>query len=443
MSKEQDKSDACDWLENLEGDAWADACEEIAGAVKRQAGGAQDDRPEFERQFNMTGWHIDESYRSGSSYKYQEQRMAFDAWKIARAALAQPSPSGEFGDAYQGAREDLAIWKRRALEAEQALREEKILTERLGNALNDENGPTFMGEPNVEQPSPAPELDFAKPLETASGEPVKWICSDVIEYKSARVCVDQNTGLVYSSPYIGLKIRNVMPAPELERPEVVAVLVLGGVFDGVELGDNDIVTVNPAIERLQAALVTDGEVLVELMTVAQHERIEAARVAEIEEMDGLVKRLGDLLSELAVALRGPEPPLTRYGYADLPLRVKTLLEERDVDLAKLAAMEQQEPVAWVTETDPEVTMGRGINWFPKNVAKLPVGTKLYAAPVAQAGQVPEGWRIERAPDGALCVSSDDGEHRAFFSPNGHRTARVIAAFLDAMLAAVPQPAGGK
>ncbi|RQA11339.1 hypothetical protein [Pseudomonas aeruginosa] len=25
---------ACDWLENLEGDAWADACEEIASALK-------------------------------------------------------------------------------------------------------------------------------------------------------------------------------------------------------------------------------------------------------------------------------------------------------------------------------------------------------------------------------------------------------------------------
>ncbi|HCF3653849.1 TPA: hypothetical protein NIC94_003070 [Pseudomonas aeruginosa] len=26
--------DACDWLESLEGDAWADACEEIAAALK-------------------------------------------------------------------------------------------------------------------------------------------------------------------------------------------------------------------------------------------------------------------------------------------------------------------------------------------------------------------------------------------------------------------------
>lgn len=28
------QADACDWLENLEGDAWADACDEIAAALK-------------------------------------------------------------------------------------------------------------------------------------------------------------------------------------------------------------------------------------------------------------------------------------------------------------------------------------------------------------------------------------------------------------------------
>ncbi|WP_210146924.1 hypothetical protein [Pseudomonas aeruginosa] len=69
-------------------------------------------------------------------------------------------------------------------------------------------------------PHPASELDFSRPLETENGDPVKWICAEVIEYKSARVCVAKDTGLVYSSPYIGLKIRNVMPEQaEAERPE--------------------------------------------------------------------------------------------------------------------------------------------------------------------------------------------------------------------------------
>ncbi|MEG1655522.1 MAG: hypothetical protein RR390_18775, partial [Hafnia sp.] len=51
-------------------------------------------------------------------------------------------------------------------------------------------------------------IDFSQPLETESGEPVKYICHDVIEYKCARVCVDIATGVVYSSPHTGLKIRN-------------------------------------------------------------------------------------------------------------------------------------------------------------------------------------------------------------------------------------------
>ena len=39
-----------------------------------------------------------------------------------RAALASAAQPPDYADAYQGAREDLAIWKRRALEAESALR---------------------------------------------------------------------------------------------------------------------------------------------------------------------------------------------------------------------------------------------------------------------------------------------------------------------------------
>ncbi|WP_178113423.1 hypothetical protein [Pseudomonas xionganensis] len=65
------------------------------------------------------------------------------------ALKAQPGSGGEYGDAYQGAREDLAIWKRRALEAEAKIREQDQIIENLGNALNDENGPTFMGEPVI------------------------------------------------------------------------------------------------------------------------------------------------------------------------------------------------------------------------------------------------------------------------------------------------------
>ena len=63
------------------------------------------------------------------------------------AAPAQPAVQGEFGDAYQGAREDLAFWKRRALEAEAKVRHQDQIIDQMGEDLNAINGPTFMGEP--------------------------------------------------------------------------------------------------------------------------------------------------------------------------------------------------------------------------------------------------------------------------------------------------------
>ena len=60
----------------------------------------------------------------------------------ARITGAQPAPS--FADAYQGAMEEVAIWKKRALEAEDLNR--KFVAEI--------NGPMLMGEP-VAQPAPS------------------------------------------------------------------------------------------------------------------------------------------------------------------------------------------------------------------------------------------------------------------------------------------------
>lgn len=68
---------------------------------------------------------------------------------LAAVAPAQPAAQGEFGDAYQGAREDLAIWKRRALEAEARVRHQDQIIDQMGEDLNAINGPTFMGEPVI------------------------------------------------------------------------------------------------------------------------------------------------------------------------------------------------------------------------------------------------------------------------------------------------------
>lgn len=72
-------------------------------------------------------------------------------WKAieARVTGAQPAPS--FADAYQGAMEEVAIWKKRALEAEELNR--KFIAEI--------NGPTYMMEPA--QPAPSVPDGFAWP----------------------------------------------------------------------------------------------------------------------------------------------------------------------------------------------------------------------------------------------------------------------------------------
>lgn len=89
------------------------------------------------------------------------EREAFEAWlgitpcgaahnlavKAFQAGAAYQRQQVEYGDAYQGAREDLAIWKRRALEAEARVRQQDQIIDQMGEDLNAINGPTFMGEP--------------------------------------------------------------------------------------------------------------------------------------------------------------------------------------------------------------------------------------------------------------------------------------------------------
>lgn len=75
-------------------------------------------------------------------------RNLLDAMAAAPQAEQQ---SPEFGAPYQGAREEMAIWKRRALEAEQRIREQDQIIDRLGDALNADNGPIKFGEPVMPQ----------------------------------------------------------------------------------------------------------------------------------------------------------------------------------------------------------------------------------------------------------------------------------------------------
>ncbi|ELY4417424.1 hypothetical protein ROM06_03805 [Cronobacter sakazakii] len=81
---------------------------------------------------------------------------ASEEWELARIALdwlalrerAEPG-NAEFGDAYQGAREDLQIWKRRALEAEGTARRLAEINDYL---VLQAQGECHFGEPVVREP---------------------------------------------------------------------------------------------------------------------------------------------------------------------------------------------------------------------------------------------------------------------------------------------------
>lgn len=91
-------------------------------------------------------------YRAYNSPEPEARQAAFrDA--MARADLAEAeidrltAERERLQDAYTGAREDMLIWKKRALEAEETIR-------RLWEQHNQENGPVHMGEPVLPEPKP-------------------------------------------------------------------------------------------------------------------------------------------------------------------------------------------------------------------------------------------------------------------------------------------------
>ncbi|MER0899034.1 hypothetical protein AAA538_05800 [Pseudomonas aeruginosa] len=74
---------------------------------------------------------------------------------------------------------------------------------------------------------------------------------------------------------------------------------------------------------------------------ADYAKLEAEAQAlreEVAEYEALCNRQAELLSQSIVAIRGPEPELTRWGYADLPLRVKTIVEEVAALRARVAVV---------------------------------------------------------------------------------------------------------
>ncbi|WP_192450244.1 hypothetical protein [Pseudomonas aeruginosa] len=279
-------------------------------------------------------------------------------------------------------------------------------------------------------PHPASELDFSRPLETENGDPVKWICADVIEYKSARVCVAKDTGLVYSSPYIGLKIRNVMPEQaEAERPEVAEVaFVLRniGAMDAEDIdGDNVDLRFEDAEGRdtgCDVSIVEYAEKAADLFE--QHDRIVGALRAEITQLRQHKNDYMDAGQETYRALQN-EIRDREAEIARLDGLVSGRTAERDAALARVAELERQEPVALAN---------RGLHafwvkWTEAAAGLYGPGIKLYAAPVAQAQHsVPIAPEFKRALGLVVATLEADGDRP---------TSKYALSELKKVLAAAP------
>ncbi|HCF7194750.1 TPA: hypothetical protein NIJ32_002215 [Pseudomonas aeruginosa] len=327
---------------------------------------------------------------------------------------------------------------------------------------------------------PAPELDFSRPLETENGDPVKWICDDVIEYKSALVCVAKDTGLVYSSPYIGLKIRNVMPEQaEAERPEVFGLERYRVERTGqgfwpycVRAGDGTrelFVGHLKQCKRVAAQLATafeDGKFVAGALRAENAKLIEA-----LDESDGDRWKLRS------------ERDAANARLHEVATACATAEQERDAALARVAELERQEPVVRAYGVLPPfaekvltklrrfydcaedfesggVDIGR--HWLDlltqlgllNRVQRSPAlweisqhGEDLLEAPVAQAGQVPDGWKLvpieptlEMLDARRDCEDGIDGylvEDTEYYFPDRGAVRDFLARVYRGMLAAAP------
>lgn len=141
-----------------------------------------------------------------------------------------------------------------------------------------------------------------------------------------------------------------------------------------------------------------------LMTVAQHERIVGELRAVIAQLRQHKNDYMDSGQETYRALQN-EIREREAEIARLDGLVSGRTAERDAALARVAELEKQEPVATVAKVPGEDWNGLH---FYRDLQGMQPGTKLYAAPVAQAQHsVPEGVTIERDVAGTIHIKVGD------------------------------------
>lgn len=162
-------------------------------------------------------------------------------------------------------------------------------------------------------------------------------------------------------------------APELERPEVVTYAIKS---------KPRFFTSDPAADNLKA------EAVEALMTVAQHDRIVGALRAEAADAKARQEHAESVGDNLANALKAAQ--------------------------ARVAELENQEPVAWMHSRSGAVATDATKRAMEDGSVPSGYDVPLYAAPVAQAGQVPEGCVLIRREAIEYLADQWPGAYRRFY-----------------------------
>nr|WP_256595761.1 hypothetical protein [Pseudomonas sp. RW407] len=306
MSKEQEKSDACDWLQNLEGDAWADACEEIAASVRKQAEGAQGEL-----------WAI---HAQGPDDLYAAFNRE-DAEKHAAELNALPMPEGISVGA-------------------------------------------------VVIPSP-----------WTPAEHWQYLAEQEREHKDAIEGQRRNLAATLLSQNHELMEARAALAPELEQPGVVD-------FNPYRRHAEKI---RQRVEEAASVYEAGGSALGHMEDIAESALIVRNGLDELsvqhDRIVGSLRYKAELYDEVWELVTGK-------GYMNVTTAISKLEAERDTAQARLAELEKQKPFYYFADCDdPDYsrlynTEGDALSQISDHGGDV---VKLYAAPVAQAGQVPQAW----------------------------------------------------
>lgn len=110
-------------------------------------------------------------------------------------------------------------------------------------------------------------------------------------------------------------------------------------------------------------------------SATQSERLDALK-AEKDELQALCDKLAGLLSRTAVALRGPEPPLTRWSWHDLPERAQAAIAAIDLmgRIAKNLAQDAPDSAKRIAELESanaalayevqKLKVAKELKWIP-------------------------------------------------------------------------------